>query len=119
VVDQAAMSISRKSRNVIIGKIIVILILGSLAGYFAEMSARADYEKGKSLTREAYLADYDKYRAELTDSEPSPVAFAVLVSLLVMLAAFGLYELAGKVLGAVIGRILDAAEGNPTAVERS
>ena len=111
--EQTMANIQRKARNVVIGKIILLLILGALAGYFIDASSRADYEKGKHLTREEYIKNYEAYKAELTETKPPGVAISIAGACLMLFPVFGLYELGGKLCGAVAGWAANVMEGKP------
>ena len=95
------------TRNRLLAKLIVLLLVtGGFSQLFLKVSQQ-DYQKGLSLTPEAYSQSYERYRAQLLSKKmtvdyPAVGVFAVF---LVLLGLFGGYELAVFVIGLLIGKL--------------
>jgi len=96
------------TRNRLLAKLIVLLLVtGGFSQLFLKVSQQ-DYQKGLSLTPEAYSQSYERYRAQLLSKKmtvdyPAVGVFAVF---LVLLGLVGGYELAVFVIGLLIGKLL-------------
>ena len=95
------------TRNRLLAKLIVLLLVtGGFSQLFLKVSQQ-DYQKGLSLTPEAYSQSYERYRAQLLSKKmtvdyPAVGVFAVF---LVLLGLVGGYELAVFVIGLLIGKL--------------
>lgn len=105
-----------QSPHVLFGKLVLIVLAGVWAGQALTRSNRDDFERAESLTREAYLAEYEQYRAALMDNSTS-VTFNVLIFVFFFAGIFAIYEVAGYGLGVLSGRLArsPAQEGGPAA----
>jgi hypothetical protein len=104
--EEISLSIQRKSTYLIIGKIIVVILLGACFGILISESSMEDAQKAKELTKEKYMADYDNYKAGLTEDPISGWA-SIIVFIIFSVVIFGLYELTGKLLAWLLGLFLD------------
>ncbi len=95
------------TRNRLLAKLIVLLLVtGGFSQLFLKVSQQ-DYQKGLSLTPEAYSQSYERYRTQLLSKKmtvdyPAVGVFAVF---LVLLGLVGGYELAVFVIGLLIGKL--------------
>jgi hypothetical protein len=95
------------TRNRLLAKLIVLLLVtGGFSQLFLKVSQQ-DYQKGLTLTPEAYSQSYERYRAQLLSKKmvvdyPAVGVFAVF---LVLLGLVGGYELAVFVIGLLIGKL--------------
>lgn len=109
--DETGFVMPRKARNALIGKVLMVLLIGLAFGYAVETSSRRDYQKGLELTQEKYLEDYEEYRERLLRLEPTAPAVVAIFSVITAFFFFGLYELGGRALGAIVGKVLDLGAG--------
>lgn len=96
---------SPATRNVLIGKLVFIALFATITGYFIKRDVAADYEKGRTLTREAYVAAFEQHKVELMQQQ-YPVAVWVVGVGFLAFALFGVYELFGRGVGWVIGKVV-------------
>ncbi len=78
--------------RMVVARLIVAILLGIAVGYAVGNSTAADAERGNALTMKAYIADFDHHKQELIASRV-PMAAALIVGALMIVAMFGLYEL--------------------------
>ena len=76
--ERITLTISRSTRNSMIGKIVILLIAGCLLGYFMALDKAADFERGQHLTLEKYTEEFGQYRAKLSRG-PMPMWGAIVV----------------------------------------
>lgn len=100
---------SPATRNVLIGKLVFIAVFAAVTGYFIKRDVAADYEKGRALTREAYIAAFEQHKVELMQ-EQYPVAVWVVGVGFLAFALFGLYEAVGRGVGWVVGKVAGETE---------
>src|SRR6266550_2712713 len=96
------------TKHVLIAKSVVTLLIGALFGYAIAGNVARDAARGRALTKDAYVADFERFKAKLETSEvPTPVA--IVSGVVMALGAFGIYELLAlglaKAIGAVAGRL--------------
>ena len=91
-------------------KLIVALALAYFFARWLTADAAADHVRAAALTHEAYLADFETYRAGLTTGSRSFTFNAFLSSLLVV-GLFGLYELLAHGVALVLERVVPAPGG--------
>ena len=103
--DTFTLHLSSKTRNVLIGKFILVLILSIALGYIYESESRADNLKADTITIEEYTAAFNEYRAELRSVEfPLWANFALISLFLLLFASF--YEALSLFIGWLIGKVL-------------
>jgi hypothetical protein len=100
--EEINIKINRKASNVYIGKILLLFLFSALFAFLVSSSEEEDNVKGRQLTKEEYMANYENYKADLTD-EPISVVFGTIVFMLAFTFFFGLYELLGIAFGRVVG----------------
>lgn len=88
----------------VVGKTIVILVLGTLTGYGMNYEDRQNAARAATLTFEQYASDFEQYKDDLV-AEVVPPVENFLGALLFIGIAFGLYEAAGAGLARLIRRI--------------
>ncbi len=95
------------TQHVLIAKGVVTLLLGVLFGYAIGGSLARDAARGRALTRDEYIADFERFKAKL-ESKEAPMSISILSGVVMTLGTFGIYELLAlglaKVIGAVAGR---------------
>lgn len=101
--EQVHLKLNRRTSNILVGKILLLLSFSLMIGYFMTKDDEEDYQAGKRLTKEAYMANYEAYKAELTGSEPTPRPVGYFIVAMLVFTFFGLYEF----LGIVFSKIID------------
>ena len=74
-----------------IGRSITATVIGVALGYAIGLSVNRDAARGKALTREAYIAQFDAHKAQLEKSG-GPVPVYVIVGVIMSVGFFGVYE---------------------------
>jgi vacuolar-type H+-ATPase subunit I/STV1 len=77
--------------RMVVARLLVAMLLGIVVGYAVGKSTEADAERGNALTMKEYIADFDHHKQELISSR-LPMAAAIIVGTLMVVAMFGLYE---------------------------
>jgi hypothetical protein len=102
-------------KGMFVAKTLVAVDLGALFGNFVGHNSAADAEKARTLTMDAYVEDYAKYKAKLESHVP--LAGTVIVMVIFSVGVFGLYEfssmLVARLLTATIGRSRVDPETSP------
>ena len=80
------------------GRVLAATILGAALGYAVDVSLLRDAERGRQLTMDAYLADFQQHKADLENSG-GPMGLYVVVCVVMALGLFGVYEGLGFALG--------------------
>ena len=103
--NQITITLSQTRRNAILGKVITLLMIGFVCGYFFGVDQEAEYEKGLGLTLEQYVAEFEAYKSELTEKPPSrwEVMLAFNTGIFVVI---GIYELVARLVGGIVGTVL-------------
>src|SRR5213596_3761839 len=92
------------TKHVLIAKSVVTLLIGALFGYAIAGNVARDAARGRALTKDAYVADFERFKAKLETSEvPTPVA--IVSGVVMALGAFGIYELLALGLAKAIGAV--------------
>jgi hypothetical protein len=78
-------------RHLLIGKFFAMILVGAVVGYLIGQSMAADATRGAALTRDAYIENYDAYRADLLSSA-TPMAGVVAGGILFVIGALVTYE---------------------------
>jgi hypothetical protein len=89
--NELSIRVPAHTSRVILSKAIVILLSGVAFGYAIIKDSARDFARGTALTKEAYLADFEHYRAALLAKEPN-VALYLVVAVGMVGMLFGLYE---------------------------
>ncbi|MEH2121612.1 hypothetical protein [Nostoc sp.] len=100
--------ISKSTRNVFIAKIVILLGLTLLAGYWFARESANKYEKGRELTQEKYLERFDEYKGALLNAkqyDDNPL-FTTFIMLIVVSFLIGSYELTALIIGFIIGKVI-------------
>jgi hypothetical protein len=99
--------VKKSTKNVFIAKVIILLSLSFLGGYFFAKDGARKYEKGRELTQEQYLARFDEYKGALLNAKQyDNPALATFVMLIVVSFLIGSYELTALIIGFIIGKLL-------------
>jgi hypothetical protein len=83
-------------RNRLIGKALVFLLVTGLLFYLTEKSGSGKIERGRQLTFEQYMADYEQLKEKTTSRPRSSTTSNPMGSIFVFAIFIGLYELVGK-----------------------
>jgi hypothetical protein len=106
--EQITVRFSKRTRNVFVGKCIVVLLSSIAGGLAMTATDRKHVERAKTLTLEQYTSEFDQYKAALVKDAESQAGNTV--GLLIVLAGgFALYEGLGLVLGWALGRVAGSA----------
>ncbi len=95
-------------KHQMIGKIILVALVGVTAGYGLGVAFAADAELGRTLTLEEYIADFESYRAELQSAEVT-MAGAIALGMIMVAGFFALYEAMGLAVGWVVALVLPSS----------
>src|SRR5438034_7357502 len=57
------------TKHVLIAKSVVTLLIGALFGYAIAGNVARDAARGRALTKDAYVADFERFKAKLERSE--------------------------------------------------
>ncbi|HSD30297.1 MAG TPA: hypothetical protein VLB49_00160 [Gemmatimonadales bacterium] len=91
--------------HLLVAKGTIVLLAGLGLGYAVSVSLADDAQKGHALTMKAYIADFERHKADLEDSE-IPIAGALLFGIGFTCATFLTYE----VLALGLARIITAVD---------
>ncbi len=78
-------------KQLLLAKAIIGLLIGLVVGYAVGVSLAKDAAKGRALTMEQYVADFQRHKADL-ESSAIPMPAAVVIGVLMVFGAFALYE---------------------------
>lgn len=78
--------------RMLVARFLVALVIGLLVGVAVGESMGRDAAQGRSLTMKEYIENFDNHKEELISGD-MPMAYAVLVGALMVIATLGLYEL--------------------------
>ncbi len=101
----------KAQRTTPIGKLIVTIILGAIMGNSIVANKQADFEKGQTLTLEAYTAAFESHKKNLSDDPPN-MLFAIAISIGLCALLFSVYEMLGSFFGRVIQYVMDSKSAN-------
>lgn len=79
-------------KQLLVAKMFIALAVALVVGYAVGVSTAQDAERGRSLTLKAYIADFERHKANLESSD-MPMAAAVVAGVIMVVGTFGLYEL--------------------------
>lgn len=80
-------------RHLLVGKFFAMILLGALIGHLMGKSLAADAARGEALTRDAYVANFDTYKADLI-AEKEPMAGMMVAGVLFVIGTLVTYEAA-------------------------
>jgi hypothetical protein len=99
--------VKKSTKNVFIAKIIILVMLSFLGGYFFAKDGARKYEKGRELTQEKYLERFDEYKGALLNAKQyDNPALATFVMFIVVSFLIGSYELTALIVGLIIGKLI-------------
>lgn len=93
--DEIQIRVSAPASSIILAKCLVVLAAGTAFGWTLARQAAESVARGKALTKAAYMADFEQYRASLLNHD-SGAALYVPVCIALLALTFGLYELLGR-----------------------
>lgn len=76
----------------LVARLIVIILIGIATGYAVGKSLASDAATGRELTLKEYIADFDRHKKDLIDSE-MPMGVSIFVGVLMLVVVLGVYEL--------------------------
>jgi hypothetical protein len=94
--------ISRRSTHIMIGKIITLILFGTICGILLAKSELEEYNTGLNLTKEMYMNDFEIYKANMIGTGPMGTTAGIIVFIFMSLVFFGIYELLGRFFGWII-----------------
>ncbi len=97
----------------IVARVIVALLIGIASGYGIGQSVASDAARGRALTMKEYVADFEKYKSHLIGSD-TPVWAVMIAGVLMVVAAFGIYEL----LVLVVDKVLAAMDRRASSTDQ-
>jgi hypothetical protein len=100
VLPDSLARLTNQSPRVLYAKFVLVLAAALRAARAFTASQHADYARGEALTREAYIAEYEQYRADLMDDRDG-VGLNFLFLGVFMAGIFTIYELGGYALARV------------------
>ncbi|MBK1990378.1 hypothetical protein A0J48_023115 [Sphaerospermopsis aphanizomenoides BCCUSP55] len=105
--DSVTLTLKKSNRNIFIAKVLILLGLSVLGGYFLARESARKYELGRELTREKYLEEFVEYKGALLSAkrQDNPV-LATLAMLIVISFLIGSYELTALIIGFMIGKFI-------------
>lgn len=105
--ESLTFTIKRSSRNVYFAKMIIVLGLTLLGGYFFVKDGAQKYERGRELTQEKYLERFVEYKGALLKAKQydNPI-LSTFVMLIVVSFLIGSYELTALIIGFIIGKVI-------------
>jgi hypothetical protein len=99
--------IKRSSKNVFFAKMIILLGLTLLGGYFFTQDSARKYERGRELTQEKYLERFDEYKGALLNAKQyDNQLLYTFVMFIVVSFLIGSYELTALIIGFLIGKVI-------------
>lgn len=93
--DEIQIRVSAPASGILVGKCVVVAVAGTAFGWLLARQAAEAVARGKALTKAAYIADFERYRAGLLNGD-SGIAVYVPVCIALLAITFGLYELLGR-----------------------
>ncbi len=90
-------------------RLILVLVIGVVAGIVMYRSSQADLERSQSITREEYAQGFEAYRARLAEDQ-LPLWGSVATFVVVMLVVIGAYELLAVGIGRLLAAIVPGRE---------
>ena len=94
-------------RNVFLAKGLVASAFGAASGWFLAQALTRDAERGRTLTMEQYIADFDRYKARL-ESQPLSTIGTIVAMVVLCVGIFGLCELLAALVARLLGGSRDA-----------
>ena len=107
------MSEGHRTRK-IVARVIVALLLGIATGYGIGTSLANDGARGRALTMKEYVANFESYKNHLIGND-GPMWAAFVAGVLMVVVAFGVYEL----LVWVVDRLLAAMDRRASNTDQS
>jgi hypothetical protein len=99
-------NIKKSTRNIFFAKMIILLVLTLLGGYFYTQNAYQKYERGNELTKEKYLEEFDAYKGSLLSAKYyKNQLFSTFIVLITVSFFIGSYELTALGIGFIIGKL--------------
>jgi hypothetical protein len=88
-------------------KVLIVLILSSVGGYFLEKDGEASQQKFEQLTFEKYQSQFQEYKTELRGRyEESKPPLNYIACIIIFCILFGLYELLALIIQMLIRGII-------------
>jgi hypothetical protein len=105
--DKVTFIVKNSTRSRFIAKLIITAGLVVITSYFFIQSSAKQYQKGRALTQESYLKDFEQYKQSLLKARDyTNIPLSSLACLIVISFLVGSYELLALVIGLMIGKII-------------
>jgi hypothetical protein len=105
--ERLTFTIKRSTRSRVLAKLILLLGLAAFGSYWVIQSSTQRYERGQKLTKEDYVAGFDRYKRDLLGSEQlTNKPLASFAMMMMVSFFFGSYELVALLLGLMIGKLI-------------
>lgn len=105
VKEQITINLPHSARNRGVAKCLIILLVGLTFGYFYHQDYYSRLQKVEKLTKEQYIAEFEIYKAKLSD-KAIPPSIAPWIGIVVACILYGPYELLVTLVSWMIGKIL-------------
>jgi len=89
------------TRHTLGAKVLVVLLAGIVLGYAVSVDLNEDVERGRALTMDQYVSEFEHHKYEL-ESSGIDMAFGVFFGIVFTAAIFGSYELLAFVLAWIL-----------------
>ena len=107
--DSLRLQLPRSRRNRLVGKLVLVLALGTATGLVVAHYDQVALQHAKTITPEEYNKGFEAYKASLSENRwgvlPNVALFVATLFLF-----FGVYELLGALLGAVFTKLTPNVE---------
>lgn len=102
--DDVTVTFSTKARNVLIVKIVLLVVISCLIGYYLTTDMSSKYRHSEEMTNAQYQKEFETYKAK-QNQEPLSLGAGIIVSNIMIFFCFGLYETIGYGVGSLISKI--------------
>ena len=100
-------------KHLLLAKAVLLIALGLGLGYALGVSYAKDAIKARTITMEEYVADFERYKADLASSSDIPMPAAVVTGLIMVVGALGLYELLAMALAKGLAAVVTPDSATP------
>ena len=103
--EPVTITIESSTRDTLVGKAIVVALMGCLTGYAFTGNQAAEHEQAVKMTVEAYAEGFYAYKAK-HEKKPPTIYMGIVIFLVAGAGVCSAYEVSGRLLGLAIGRAL-------------
>jgi hypothetical protein len=101
--DRLARWLPSSREHRLLGKVVVLVVLTLVLGYFAGLSDAEDLERARMLTLEQYTSEFAGYKEKLANDSFGMAACIGIVGMALFLL-FAVYEVFGGLFGWLLGQ---------------